>query len=112
MIDSSPTEEVLITDLNETIDYQNESEYKFEQPIELGFEKVLESNLFVKIDGFTSYNNAQDIIASLKNKYITTIQNEGSSYSIIFEPLNNLEANKLVQLLISKGYKNANIVIK
>ena len=66
----------------------------------------------VKIDDFDSYDDIQNIIRSFDNNYQTTIQNEGNNYSAIFGPLNNIEANKLVQFLISKGYKNAKILIK
>ena len=111
-LDSSPTEEVFISDLGEAEHYSNKFEYNFEQPIELGFEKISESNLLVKIEGFHSYNEVQNIIQSFKKNYKTTIQNEGTSYSAIFGPLDNFEANKLVQFLISKGYKNAEIIIK
>ena len=58
-----------------------------------------------------TYNEIQNIVQSYEINYKTTIQNEGNSYSAIFGPLNNIEANKLVQFLISKGYKNAKIVI-
>jgi len=68
--------------------------------------------LIIKIEGFDSYNDVKKIIGSFIDNYKSTIQNEGNSYSAIFGPLNNIEANKLVQLLISKGYKNAEIVIQ
>ena len=76
------------------------------------FEKISKSDLLVKLDSFDSYVDIQNLIQSFENNYKTTIQNEGNSYSSIFGPLNNIEANKLVQFLISKGYKNSKIVIK
>ena len=111
-LDASPTEIVFISDLGETTYSPKIVDNNIEQPIELGFEELSNNDLFVKINNFDSYNEIQNIIQSFENNYKTTIQNEGNSYSVIFGPLNNIEANKLVQFLISKGYKNAKIVIQ
>lgn len=112
-IKSSPSENVLISDLGEITDNSNEYIGNIEHPIELGFEEVLENNLFIKIDGFKSYNNTQDIISLLdEDNYNITIQNEGTNYSATLGPFNNIEANKLVQFFIGKGYKNIDILIK
>ncbi len=111
-IDSSPTVDVIISDLGETANNNEQSVNNIEQPIELGFEQVSQNDLFVKIDGFESYKKAQSIILLLEKNYKTTTQKEDSSYSLILGPLNNNEANKLVLFFISKGYKNANILIE
>lgn len=111
-LDSSPTETVFISDLGETVYDSNNLDKNIEQPIELGFEEISENDLLVKIKGFNSYEDVQNMIQFLNNNYKTTIQNDGNSYSAIFGPLNNIEANNLVQFLISKGYKNAEIVIQ
>ena len=108
----APTEDVFISDLGETFGDSNILDNSFEQPIELGFEQISASDLLVKIEGFDSYNDVQNIVQTFENNYKTTIQKEGNSYSAFFGPLNNNEANKLVQFLISKGYKNAEIVIQ
>ena len=105
-LDSSPTETVFISDLGETVYDSNNLDKNIEQPIELGFEEISENDLSVKIKGFDSYEDVQNMIQLLNNNYKTTIQNDGNSYSAIFGPLNNIEANNLVQFLISKGYKN------
>ena len=52
------------------------------------------------------------MISSLEDQFKTTIQNEGNSYSILFGPLENKEANKLFSTLIFKGYKNTEIIIE
>tara|TARA_B100001964_G_C14196028_1_gene583380 strand:- start:28 stop:981 length:954 start_codon:yes stop_codon:yes gene_type:complete len=111
-LEASPTEDVFISDLGETFGDSNILDNSFEQPIELGFEQISASDLLVKIEGFDSYNDVQNIVQTFENNYKTTIQKEGNSYSAFFGPLNNNEANKLVQFLISKGYKNAEIVIQ
>ena len=111
-LDSSPTETVFISDLGETVYDSNNLDKNIEQPIELGFEEISENDLSVKIKGFDSYEDVQNMIQFLNNNYKTTIQNDGNSYSAIFGPLNNIEANNLVQFLISKGYKNPEIVIQ
>ena len=111
-LDSSPTETVFISDLGETVYDTNNLDKNIEQPIELGFEEISENDLLVKIKGFNSYEDVQNMIQLLNNNYKTTIQNDGNSYSAIFGPLNNIEANNLVQFLISKGYKNPEIVIQ
>ena len=101
-----------ISDLFENPQENKIIENNIEQPIELGFEQISNNDLFIMINEFNSYNEIQNIIYSYEIDYKTTIQNEGDSYSVIFGPLNNIEANKLVQFLISKGYKNPEIVIQ
>ena len=111
-IDSAPTENVFISDLDEVTIEKNISDSKIEQPIELMFEEVSNQDLFVKVYGFDSYNESKNIIDLLNIKFNTTTQNEGDSYSVIIGPIENIDANKLVSSFISKGYKNTEILLK
>ena len=112
-LESAPTEEVSITDLRETeIDKQEKTTNYLNEPIEVFFEKVSENKLFVKSFGFNSYLNAKEMISSLEDQFKTTIQNEGNNYSILFGPLENNDANKLVSSFISKGYKKTEIILE
>ena len=94
------------------IDKQEKTTNYLNEPIEVYFEKVSENKLFVKSFGFNSYLNAKEMISSLEDEFKTTIQNEGKSYSILFGPLENKEANNLFSTLIFKGYKNTEIIIE
>ena len=111
-IDAAPTESVSISDLDELTIKKNISESKFDQPIELMLEEVSNQDLFVKVYGFESYNEAKNIIDLLNINFNTTTQNEGDSYSVIIGPIENIDANKLVSSFISKGYKNTEILLK
>ena len=111
-IDSAPTESVSISDLNETTDEKSISNNKIEQPIELMMEEISDQDLFVKVHGFKSYNEAKNIINALNIKFNTTTQNEGDTYSVLFGPIENIDANKLVSSFISKGYKKTEIILK
>ena len=48
----------------------------------------------------------------LKETYKNTTQKEIEGYSIIFGPMLNQEADNLFQILVSKGYKHSEIIIK
>ena len=111
-VESAPTENVFISDLDEVTIKKNISESNIEQPIELMSEEVLTQDLFIKIYGFESYNETKNIIDLLNIKFNITIQNEGESYSVIIGPIENIDANKLVSSFISKGYKNTEIILK
>ena len=111
-IDSAPTESVSISDLDDTTDKKNIITSMIEQPIELMLEEVSNQDLFVKVYGFESYNEAKNIINALNIKFNTTTQNEGDSYSVLLGPIENIDANKLVSSFISKGYKNTEIILK
>ena len=114
-IDSAPTESVSISDLNETnetTDKKSISSNVIEQPIELMFEKISDQDLFVKVYGFETYNEAKNIIKSLNINFNTTTQNEGETFSVLLGPIENIDANKLVSTFISKGYKNTEIILK
>ena len=111
-IDSAPTENVYISDLDEVNNKKIISTSKIEQPIELTIEEISNQDLFLKVYGFGSYDEIKKIINSLNIKFNTTTQNEGNSYSVLLGPLENIEANKLVSSFISKGYKNTEIILK
>jgi rare lipoprotein A len=111
-IDSAPTENVFISDLDEVTIDKKISNSKIEQPIELLSEEVSNQDLFVKVYGFESYNEAKNIIDLLNIKFNTTTQNDADSHSVIIGPIENIDANKLVSSFVSKGYKNAEIILK
>ena len=111
-IDSAPTEKVNISDLGEVNNKKIISNSKIEQPIELTIEEISNQDLFLKVYGFGSYTEIKKIINSLNIKFNTTTQNEGSSYSVLLGPIENIDANKLVSSFISKGYKNTEIILK
>ena len=63
----------IISDLSDEINNNEKSFYSKEQPIELGFENISNKNLYIKVYGFKTYNNINDIINNFNNKYnITT----------------------------------------
>ena len=110
-LEKAPTEGVVITDLDELDTYDEEinSNISVEQPIELGFEEIAQTEIFVKVQGFNSYQDTEN----LKNLlYKRTTQKEKEGYSIIFGPMINKDADILFNLLISKGYKQTEIIIK
>ena len=109
-IDSAPTEIVSIIDISEEI-YENKKNFIIEQPIEIGFNEVVNKNLYLKIYNFESYNTAKSLTIDLNilNKY--TIQNEKEFYSLIIGPLENVAANKLVLSFISRGYKKTEFLL-
>ena len=110
-LEAIPTEIVTITDLGGSVDDPNITT-NFEQPIELGFEEVSRSDLFIKITGFNSYQDTQNIKDIIQETYENTTQKENEGYSIIFGPMLNQDADNLFQILISKGYKQSEIIIK
>ena len=110
-IESAPTESVIITDLKQDVDSNKKKTNILDEPIELNIEEITSNNLFIKSNNFSSYDNAKIFATKfIDNKY--TIQNEGSSYSVIFGPLENNEANKLFSSLIDKGYNSTEIIIE
>jgi len=108
---SAPTEKVKISNLD-NIFSKNKSVDIIEQPIEIGFEEIQDQKLFLKIYGFTSYNNIKATISDLKLIYKFTTQKENNDYSAVIGPLENIEANNLVLSFISKGYKNTEFILK
>ena len=75
-------------------------------------EEISQSDLFVKITGFNTYQDAQKINYVIQGNHKITTQKENEGYSIIFGPMLNQEADNLLQILVSKGYKQSKIIIK
>ena len=73
---------------------------------------IYNQNLYLKVYGFNSYDDANKIIGTLNIDFKTTTQNEGDNYSILLGPLENNDANKLVSSFISKGYKKTEIILE
>ena len=48
----------------------------------------------------------------IQESYKVTTQKDNQGYSIIFGPMLNQDADNLFQILISKGYKQSEIIIK
>ena len=110
-IDSAPTEPVLILDLYDEQSEEFAPDY-IEQPINIGYEKIEDKELFLKVYGFDNYDNIKNIISDLILDYKFTSQYEESDYSVIIGPLDNLEANNLVLSFISKGYKRTEFIME
>ena len=110
-IDSAPTEPVLILDLYDEQSEEFVPDY-IEQPINIGYEKIEDKELFLKVYGFDNYDNIKIIISDLMLDYKFTSQYEESDYSVIIGPLDNLEANNLVLSFISKGYKSTKFFLE
>jgi len=106
-----PTESVTITNLDENINDELDIITKYEQPIEIGNEIVNKTELFVKINDFNSYQEAQNVIKIFKKEYKITTQKENKKYSTMVGPMNNQEADDLFHSLINKGYMNTEIII-
>ena len=111
-LDKAPTEIVNIIDLEEIDEVEIEIKRNNEKTIELNFEVVTPKNLYLKIYGFKSYDDAKKIINSIDLNFDITTQNEGDNYSIILGPLKNRDVDYLVSSFISKGYKKNEIILK
>ena len=110
-IDSAPTESVSISNIDSTNIESNKNEI-IDEPIEIGFEEVLDKDFLLKVYEFQSYNEAKSIFTEFNLKYKFVIQKEEEFYSLIVGPLNNDEANKLVLSFISKGYKKTEFILE
>ena len=110
-VDSAPTEIVSITNIESDEDLEENNQDTFEQPIELGFEKVESLELYLHVSNFKNYDEIQKIVKeiALKEKY--TSENMGSFYKLIIGPMENETANKLVSTFISKGYKDSKLIL-
>ena len=110
-IDSAPTEIVSISNLEDSEILDQENSSKIKQPIEIGYEEISSQNLYLKIYGISSYDEAKNIISELNISHNFTTQKEIEKYSIILGPLENIDANNLVLSFISKGYKKTEIIL-
>ena len=110
-VESAPTEIVSISN----IDDDNEEsivQEDMEQPIELGFEKVENLELFLHINNFKNYEDIQKIVNEIQLKEKFTSENMGDFYKLIIGPIENEVANKLVSTFILKGYKENEIILE
>ena len=110
-VESAPTEIVSISNIdddNEEISLQED----IEQPIELGFEKVENLELFLHINNFKNYEDIQKIVNEIQLKEKFTSENMGDFYKLIIGPIENEVANKLVSTFILKGYKENEIILE
>ena len=111
-IDSAPTETVTISDLEGSIEGETIEERVFDNPIELGFEEVVNNELFVNLFELSSYQEIKNLIDILNIKYKTTTHKENNGYSVLFGPMENKEAKNLIKDLSIKGYTKSKIIIK
>ncbi len=110
-VESAPTEIVSISNIdddNEEITLQED----IEQPIELGFQKVENLELFLHINNFKNYEDIQKIVNEIQLKEKFTSENMGDFYKLIIGPIENEVANKLVSTFILKGYKDNEIILE
>ena len=110
-VESAPTEIVSISNIDD--DNEESSVQKdVEQPIELGFEKVENLELFLHINNFKNYEDIQKIVNEIQLKEKFTSENMGDFYKLIIGPIENEVANKLVSTFILKGYKENEIILE
>ena len=111
-VDSAPTEIVSITNIESDEDLEEDKQDTFEQPIELGFEKVENLELYLHVSNFKNYDEIQKVVKEIDLKEKYTSENMGSFYKLIIGPIENETANKLVSTFILKGYKENQIILE
>lgn len=110
-VESAPTEIVSISNIDDDNEESSVQE-DVEQPIELGFEKVENLELFLHINNFKNYEDIQKIVNEIQLKEKFTSENMGDFYKLIIGPIENEVANKLVSTFILKGYKENEIILE
>jgi len=110
-VESAPTEIVSISNIDDDNEERSLQE-DIEQPIELGFEKVENLELFLHINNFKNYEDIQKIVNEIQLKEKFTSENMGDFYKLIIGPIENEVANKLVSTFILKGYKENEIILE
>ena len=110
-VESAPTEIVSISNIDDDNEESSLQE-DIEQPIELGFEKVENLELFLHINNFKNYEDIQKIVNEIQLKEKFTSENMGDFYKLIIGPIENEVANKLVSTFILKGYKENQIILE
>ena len=110
-VESAPTEIVSISNIDDDNEESSMQE-DVEQPIELGFEKVENLELFLHIHNFKNYEDIQKIVNEIQLKEKFTSENMGDFYKLIIGPIENEVANKLVSTFILKGYKENEIILE
>ena len=110
-IKSAPTDIVSISDIDESLE-KNVDEHSIEQPIEIGSETVINTDLFIKVSEFNTYEEIEKIIKDLNKSLKYTTERNNSLYNLILGPIKNVEADKLVSYFVAKGYKKTEIILK
>ena len=110
-VESAPTEIVSISSIDDDNE-ESSAQEDVEQPIELGFEKVENLELFLHINNFKNYEDIQKIVNEIQLKEKFTSENMGDFYKLIIGPIENEVANKLVSTFILKGYKENEIILE
>ena len=110
-VESAPTEIVSISNIDDDNE-ESSLQQDIEQPIELGFEKVENLELFLHINNFKNYEDIQKIVNEIQLKEKFTSENMGDFYKLIIGPIENEVANKLVSTFILKGYKENEIILE
>ena len=83
-----------------------------EQPIEIGSEPVQDTDLFIKIFNFKTYQEIQKVLEDLNLTTNSTNERSESQYNLILGPIKNEEADKLVSSFILRGYKKIEIILE
>ena len=110
-IEYAPTEEVSISNLEDNTVIE-ETFSIAEKPIEIGSEPVQDTELFIKIFNFKSYQEIQNVLEDLNLTTNSTNERNESQYNLILGPIKNEEADKLVSSFIMKGYKKIEIILE
>ena len=110
-VDSAPTEIVSITNIDDN-NLEESIKETIEQPIELGFERVENLQLYLHINNFKNYDEIQKIVKEIELKEKYTSENMGTFYKLKIGPIENETANKLVSTFILKGYKENEIILE
>ena len=111
-ISSAPTEDVSISDIdNSNISSDNDDVNNY-NPIELSSEEINEFKLFLKVLKFNNYDDIRSLMEPLSNEIKYTSEKNSSYYDLIIGPIDKIEINNLVSYFISKGYKETKIILK
>ena len=110
-IESAPIDEVSISNLEDNIKIEEILSIT-EQPIEIGSEPVQDTNLFIKIFNFNTYQEIQNVLEDLNLTTNSTSERNESQYNLILGPIKNEEADKLVSSFIMKGYNKTEIFLE
>ena len=110
-ITSAPTEIVSIQEIDGS-EIKNNNENNINEPIEISYEKTEQFNLYLKIIGFSNYEEIKSNIQNLEEDYKFTSQKNGSMFDLIIGPIENTEVNNLVSYFIAKGYKENELITK
>ena len=110
-IEYAPTDEVSISNLEDNTMIE-ETFSIAEQPIEIGSEPIQDTDLFIKIFNFKTYQEIQNVLEDLNLTIKSTKERNESQYNLILGPIKNEEADKLVSSFIMKGYKKIEIILE